>query len=387
MRKIKMHFRYALVLLSLLSSIPVLAASVKIDPRDILPNTVDSTEFGSLNGARSNLQTQIDNIGFSSTQTLQTVTARGSNTTANVVLAGYWTRIGISDGTETWTGVTAGLNLGYNTGARTNIGTGAINSGVVVSPGLQDASGSGSENHGRVYNSGSQIVTGSGSENHGVVTQSGVQTNGGRGSLNFGSVHGGIQYITGDGSANFGDTGAGEYQTNTATAAFNFGSKNVNSHDYSAVFGYGVNSFETNAAHARKYFEDGMSLENKYVKIAAPPVVTNLLVAGTINNITNASPSNVSWFRPARVSMTVMWVEGMVLGGGSVTGSVVQSVGTNLNILTYIQQDVVFSRLYSSNPVSGNVNWTNGNWIGFKNLIAPTGTNVTLAIGGAGVLF
>jgi hypothetical protein len=33
------------------------------------------------------------------------------------------------------------------------------------------------------------------------------------------------------------------------------------------------------------------------------------------------------------------------------------------------------------------VNWTNGNWIGFKNLIAPTGTNVTLAIGGAGVLF
>jgi len=37
-------------------------AAVKIDPRDILPNTVDSTEFGSLDGARSNLQAQIDSL-------------------------------------------------------------------------------------------------------------------------------------------------------------------------------------------------------------------------------------------------------------------------------------------------------------------------------------
>jgi hypothetical protein len=212
-------------------------------------------------------------------------------------------------------------------------------------------------------------------------------TSTGRGSANYGSVMSGTQTVSGLGSHNFGHVTNGEAVLTSGNGAMSVGTRITNTHDYATVFGSGLASVETNAAHARKYFEDGMSLENKYVKIAAPPVVTNLLVAGTINNVTNASPNNVSWFRPARVSMTVMWVEGMVLGGGSVTGSVVQSVGTNLNILTYIQQDVVFSRLYSSNPVSGNVNWTNGNWIGFKNLIAPTGTNVTLAIGGAGVLF
>jgi len=390
-----MHFRYALVLLSLLSSIPVLAASVKIDPRDILPNTVDSTEFGSLNGARSNLQTQIDNIlaasvkidprdilpntvdstefgslngarsnlqtqidniGFSSTQTLQTVTARGSNTTANVVLAGYWTRIGISDGTETWTGVTAGLNLGYNTGARTNIGTGAINSGVVVSPGLQYASGSGSENHGRVYNSGSQIVTGSGSENHGVVTQSGVQTNGGRGSLNFGSVHGGIQYITGDGSANFGDTGAGEYQTNTATAAFNFGSKNVNSHDYSAVFGYGVNSFDTNSAVARVF----------YATQAFMPTASNAVDLGSA-----AFP-----FRDLYIGSNSLWMAGVrmltISNGQAVVGlPVADSTGT-----AYLKADG--SVVWTGNQNAGGKSVTNFSGLAGAGPVALTSANMSL---------
>lgn len=297
--------------------------------------------------------------------TLQTVTSRGSNTTENLWLEGDHTTIGLR-GTEYFEpGKLGMLSSGYNTGTRTNTrhgaentgynigvqtatGDGSKNSGLNVdtqiasgpgsknaghNAGVQIASGQGSRNSGR--NAGTQLASGLGAQNSGYNESS--QTASGIGSQNSG-YNAGTQTASGDGSHNSGYVLNGESQSVSGNGSANFGANNNNTYDYAYAFGYGVDTYETNSVSARRYWENGEPLDEKYIGTNGVAAVQGDLV------VTNGG---------------TLYVDGIISGdcvGGQLyfDGSEVQNltsnyvamtnmVSTNLNNMTATHTSLVVS--------------------------------------------
>lgn len=100
------------------------------------------------------------------------------------------------------------------------------------------------------------------------------------GGINFGYVRGGSQVVTGNGSGNFGCLDIGEYQVTAGKGSFSWGSKNSNLYNYAYAFGFGVNTYETNSLSARRFWEGGVPLDQKYATTSS--LGTKLDVSGGV---------------------------------------------------------------------------------------------------------
>ena len=178
-------------------------------------------------------------------ETLQTVTTRGNTSDQDLALSGSKIIVG-------------GLIGGP--GGQTTWGLGAWGAdfGVLNPYGIQNLDAKATWNFGYCNGFPPNIYA--------------AQTNQGYGSLNLGyincAVSSAAQLMTGRGSLNVGNLANGEYQNTSGNGALNVGANNTLTHDYSAVFGNGQVSYETNSVSARKYYEAGAALSNRYAGIA-----------------------------------------------------------------------------------------------------------------------
>lgn len=96
--------------------------------------------------------------------------------------------------------------------------------------------------------------------------------------INFGYVRGGLQIVKANGAGNFGCLDVGEYQVTAGKGSFSWGSRNSNVYNYAYALGFGVDTFETNSLSARRFWEGGTPLDQKYA--AAGAMAAKLDIAG-----------------------------------------------------------------------------------------------------------
>jgi len=182
------------------------------------------------------------------------------------------------------TGIQYGHFVSYGGKGGLQLNWAGMNFGHIVEGGYQINRSAGSVNMGYVNcysnkgpgNARQETIGGAGNFNFGYVEARGghkaVQAiSNGLGCLNVGHVRGGTQVAKGDGCGNFGLVREGEYEFTSGSGSYSFGSNISNVHEYAYVFGFGLQSHETNSLVARRIWEGDVPLDQKYARLEYVP--------------------------------------------------------------------------------------------------------------------
>ena len=105
----------------------------------------------------------------------------------------------------------------------------------------------------------------------------------GDGCVNMGYVVGANQQASGKAAGNFGYLKIGDYQRTTGNGSFSWGANNSNIYDYAYAMGYGVDTYETNSLNARRIWENGEALDQKYAQLEYVPPQGDLSMGSYTN--------------------------------------------------------------------------------------------------------